>query len=393
VDTPARPRLRLGIVAGEPSGDELAARVLAALRTRCEELVVEGVGGPLMAAQGLRSWYPMERLSVMGLIEPLQRLPELLRMRRHLLRRFLDDPPDVFLGVDAPDFNLSLERRLRRAGVRTAHLVSPSVWAWRRGRIHRIRQSTDVMLCLFPFEPDVYRRHGVAAHFVGHPLADDIALQTEPAAARARLGLSPTGKVVALLPGSRRGEVAAMANLFLQVAQRLWQGNPQLSFVLPAANPPREQELRRHLLAFPQLPVTLVPATAFPGHSREAMAAADIVLAAAGTATLEAALLKRPVVVAYRTGALSWWLLSRLVRTEFVALPNLIAGKSLVPELLQGAATVDTLVAELSTLLSNGPMGPAVIGEFDNLHRQLRRGSAARVADALLGLAAQREVR
>jgi lipid-A-disaccharide synthase len=380
--------LRLGVVAGEASGDELGARVLAALRARCDELVVEGIGGPLMAAQGLRSWYPMERLSVMGLIEPLKRLPELLRIRRHLSRHFCARPPDVFLGIDAPDFNLSLERQLRRAGVRTAHLVSPSLWAWRRGRMRTIRQSVDTMLCLFPFETEIYRQHGVPVRFVGHPIADDIALRTDRAAARAGLGLAPAGKVIALLPGSRGGEVAAMASVFLQVAQRLWQGDPLLSFVLPAANPLRKQELQRHLLAHPELPVTVLS-----GHAREAMAAADVVLAAAGTATLEAALLKRPMVVVYRTGALSWWLLSKLVRTDFVALPNLIAGKALVPELLQGAASIDALVAELAVLLSNGGMAPAVSDAFDTIHRQLRCDSAAQVADALLALAVREEER
>jgi lipid-A-disaccharide synthase len=380
--------MRLGVVAGEASGDELGARVLAALRERCGGLVVEGIGGPLMEAEGLRSLYPMERLSVMGLIEPLQRLPELLRMRRNVSRHFLRHPPDVFLGIDAPDFNLPLERRLRRAGVRTAHLVSPSVWAWRRGRMRTIRQSVDIMLCLFPFETEIYRQHGVTAHYVGHPFADDIALRTEQSDARARLGLAITGKLVALLPGSRAGEVAAMGGLFLHVAQRLWQSNPRLSFVLPAASSLREHELRRHLLEFPRLPVTLLQ-----GRAREAMAAADAVLSAAGTATLEAALLKRPLVVAYRTGALSWWLLSRLVSTEFVALPNLIAGRALVPERLQGAATVDALAAELSAQLESGAMAPAVSAQFDNIHRQLRRGAAARVADALQALAAQPEAK
>jgi lipid-A-disaccharide synthase len=387
VDRPAGQPLRLGIVAGEASGDALGSRVLAALRERCGELIVEGVGGPSMAAQGLESLYPMERLSVMGLVEPLKRLPELLRLRRRLARHFLDHPPDVFLGIDSPDFTLPLERRLRRGGVRTAHLVSPSVWAWRRGRLGLIQQSTDSMLCLFPFETGIYAEHGIAARFVGHPLADDIPLRTGQAAALAGLGLAPAGKVVALLPGSRAGEVAAMAALFLRVAQQLWQRDPRLTFVLPAANRQREQELRRHLRAFGQLPVSLLQ-----GCSREAMAAADVVLCAAGTATLEAALLKRPLVVVYRTGALSWRLLSALVRTEFVALPNLIAGRALVPEFLQDAATVPALVATLASLLSNGGMAPAVVEEFDAIHQQLRRGSAAAVAHALLELAAKGEV-
>lgn len=382
------PGLRLGVVAGEPSGDMLGSHVLEALRARCGEVVATGIGGPQLQAQGMQSLYPMERLSVMGFVDPLKRLPELLRIRRGLFRYFRGHPPDVFLAIDAPDFNLPLERRLRRAGVPTVHLVSPSVWAWRQGRMRTIRQSVDLMLCLFPFETDIYRRHGVPVQFVGHPLADAITERTEQAPARARLGLAPPGKLLALLPGSRAGEVAAMAGLFLQVAQQLWQRDPRLSFVIPAANPLREQELRRHLLGFPQLPVALLP-----GQSSDAMAAADVVLAAAGTASLEAALLKRPMVVVYRTGALSWRLLSALVRTEFVALPNLIAGKAVVPELLQGAATVPELVAEVSTLLSNDGIAPVLAGEFDALHRQLRRGSAARVADGLLALVAQREER
>lgn len=376
-------RLRLGVLAGEHSGDELGAKVLAALRAR-GDLVVEGIGGPRMAAQGLRSLYPMERLAVMGLVEPLKRLPELLRLRRRLLRHFLAHPPDVFLGIDAPDFNLPLARQLRCAGVRTAHLVSPSVWAWRQGRVRTIRQSVDAMLCLFPFETEILRQHGVAAQFVGHPLADDIPARVDQAAARASLGLTPAGKLVALLPGSRAGEVAAMAGLFLEVAQRLWHRDPTVSFLLPAANVERERELRRALLAVPGLPVTLLA-----GRAREAMAAADVVLSAAGTATLEAALLQRPVVVAYRTGWLSWWLLSALVRTEFIALPNLIAGRALVPERLQGAATADVLVADLEAHLSRGGIAPSLRTHFDDIHHQLRRGSAERVADAVLALTVQ----
>jgi len=386
VDAARAQAFRLGIVAGEASGDELGSRVIAALRARCGELVVEGVGGPRMVAQGMRSLYPMEPLCVMGYIDPLKRLPQLLRMRRGLSRHFRDHPPDVFLGVDAPDFNLALERRLRRNGLRTAHLVSPSVWAWRRSRLRTIRESVDAMLCLFPFETDIYREQGIAVQCVGHPLADDIPVDVRPAAARAALGLAPAGKVVALLPGSRAGEIAAMAGLFLRVAQRLWQHDGSLSFLLPAANAQREQELRRHLRGFPGLPVTLLA-----GRSREAMAAADAVLCAAGTATLEAALLRRPLVVAYRTDALSWRLLSALVRTEFVALPNIIAGSALVPELLQGAATVDALVVELARLLSNDGIAPALRAHLDDLHLRLRRGSAARVAQALLALAAHQE--
>lgn len=372
--------LRIAVLAGEASGDMLGAQVLQVLQSRCDELVVEGIGGPLMQAQGLDSFFPMERLSVMGLVDPLKRLPELLRIRRALYRKFRDNPPDLFLGIDSPDFNLPLARKLRKSGVKTAHLVSPSVWAWRQGRIRGIGRSVDLMLCLFPFETSIYEQHGIAVRFVGHPLADEIPLQCDAVVARRQLGLPPTGKLLALLPGSRAGELRALAPLFLQVAQQLWRQSPHLSFVLPAAGAERETELRQFLEAYPELPVTLLR-----GQSRQAMAAADAVLLASGTATLEAALLQKPMVVAYRMGALSWLLLSRLVRTPYVALPNLLAGRALVPELLQNDATPAALVSALQPLLSE--MAPAAPAEFQVLHDQLRCGFAGRVADELLELA------
>ena len=369
--------LRIGVLAGEASGDILGSRVLAALRSRYDELIVEGIGGPLMQAQGLRSMYPMERLAVMGFVEPLKRLPELLRIRGAVFRHFRDNPPDVFLGIDSPDFNLHLEGKLRRAGVTTVHLVRPSVWAWRRGRIGKIRRSVDLMLCLFPFETAIYREQGIPVRFVGHPLADEIPLRMDKAAARASLGLVPAGGLLALLPGSRSSEIRALAPLFLRVADLLWRENKQLSFVIPAANPTGHDELAQQLQAYPRLPVTLLP-----GQSREAMAAADAVLLASGTATLEAALLKRPMVVAYRMGRLSWFLLSRLVRTEYVALPNLLAGQALVPELLQDAATPRALLCAVQPLLSSGA-ADATLREFDAIHRDLQQDYAERVADAL----------
>ncbi len=373
--------MRIGVLAGEASGDMLGARVLAALRQRFPELLVEGIGGPLMEAQGLRSMAPMERLSVMGLVEPLLRLPELLRIRREVLAHFTANPPDLFLGIDSPDFNLRLEQQLRARGVTTAHLVSPSVWAWRAGRVRRIKRAVDLMLCLFPFETAIYRQHAVPAQFVGHPLADEIPLQPDRAAARHALGLAPTARVLALLPGSRGGEVRLLAPLFLQTAALLRQADPELALVLPAASPAREEQLQRLLADAATAGVTLVR-----GRSREVIAASDAVLLASGTATLEAALLRRPMVVAYRMGALSWLLLKQLVKTPYVALPNILAGRALVPELLQGSATPAAMAQALQPLLSGGAAAQAQLEAFDAIRRDLSHGFAERAAAALAAL-------
>jgi lipid-A-disaccharide synthase len=376
-------RLRIGVLAGEASGDILGSRVLAALKSRYDEVIVEGIGGPLMQAQGLDSLFPMERLSVMGIVEPLKRLPELLRIRAAVFRHFRDNPPDLFLGIDSPDFNLHLEKKLRRAGVTTAHLVSPSVWAWRRGRIRKIKRSVDLMLCLFPFETTIYQQHGIPVSFVGHPMAAEIAQRVDKVAARAELGLAPEGSLLALLPGSRGSEVRLLAPLFLQAADILWQRDRQLTFVIPATNELRRRELMQLLEEYPQLPVTLLS-----GQSREAMAAADAILLASGTATLEAALLKRPMVVAYRMGALSWFLMSRMLKTEYVALPNVLAGKALVPELLQGAATPEAMVSALQPLLEAGAAADRQLRGFDAIHRHLQRDFSVQSADALMHLVA-----
>jgi len=377
--------MRIGVLAGEASGDLLGSRVLAALRARFPGLVVEGIGGPLMEAQGLRSMFPMERLSVMGLVEPLKRLPELLRIRREVYRHFAANPPDVFLGIDSPDFNLRLERRLRERGISTAHLVSPSVWAWRRGRIHSIKHAVDLMLCLFPFETGIYDQNGVPALFVGHPLADEIALQTDRALARQALGLDPAATVLALLPGSRAAEVRLLAPLFLQAARLLRQFDPALVLALPAASAARRTELEQLLAAYRDLEVTLVQ-----GCSREVMAACDGALLASGTATLEAALLKRPMVVAYRMGVLSWLLLRALVKTPFAALPNILAGRAVVPELLQQAATPAAMAAALRPLLAGEPAAARQLEAFESLHRELRQGFGERAAEALSTLVAGR---
>ncbi|MDA8752635.1 lipid-A-disaccharide synthase [Halieaceae bacterium] len=380
-----RASLRIGVVAGEASGDILGSRVLAALREHYPDLVVEGIGGPLMEEQGLRSLFPMDRLSVMGLVEPLRRLPGLLRIRGALFEHFRLHPPDLFLGIDAPDFNLYLERKLRAWGVPTAHLVSPSVWAWRQRRINKIGRSVDLMLCLFPFELPIYAAHGIPARFVGHPLADEIPLQPDQAPARAALGLAAQEQVLALLPGSRGGEVARLAPLFFAAAQILRERHPRLRLLLPAASTARAGQLDALLQAWPELPVTVTD-----GRSREVMLAADAVLMASGTATLEAMLLKRPMVVAYRMAALSWMLVSRMATTRFVALPNILAGDAVVPELLQDAAQPAAMAAALDALLSDG--GAEQRGQFAEIHKSLRCDFAQRSADALQSLLAEHNI-
>ena len=371
-------RLRVGILAGEASGDILGSRLLSALRRRYRDLEVEGIGGPLMQAEGLNSLFPMDRLSVMGFVEPLKRLPELLHIRRSVYRHFLANPPDVFIGIDSPDFCLRLESKLRRAGIKTVHLVSPSVWAWRQGRIRKIRRAVDRMLCLFPFETAIYHQHGIAADFVGHPLADEIPLFTDRDSARASLGLAQEGRLLALLPGSRGGEVAALTPLFLDVARRLAAADPELQFALPAANAEREAQIRGLLEPAGGLPLTLVH-----GRSREVMAAADAVLLASGTATLEALLVQRPMAVAYRMAPLSWALVSRLVRIPFAALPNILAGRALGPELIQQAATPAALVAAVQPLLYNAKVAAEQRQAFAAIHQSLALGFGERCADGI----------
>lgn len=377
--------LRIGVLAGEVSGDILGSHLLAALKSRYDTVIVEGIGGPLMAEYGLQSLYPMDRLSVIGLIEPLKRLPELLRIRRGVLQHFLANPPDIFLGIDSPDFNLTLERKLREAGITTAHLVSPSVWAWRSGRIHKIKRSVDLMLTLFPFETQIYQQHDVPVEFVGHPLADEIPLRVNASDARAALEYTPTGPCLALMPGSRAGEVRMLAPLFLQSAQLLLREIPDLSFIMPAANKARYAELEALLEAYPDLPVTLLA-----GRSREAMAAADAVLLASGTATLEAMLLKRPMVVSYRMAALSWAIISRIATTKWVGLPNVLAGRELVPELLQSKARADLVCAALLPLLKDSGERERTLNEFDQIHRQLALGYGERSAQAISRLVAEK---
>ena len=374
-------KLRVALVVGEASGDILGAGLMQALRERHPEVEFIGVGGARMQAQGLVSEFPMERLAVMGLVEVLGRLRELLRRRKDLVRNLILARPDVFIGIDAPDFNLGLELQLRRAGIRTVHYVSPSVWAWRQKRVLKIKQACDLMLALFPFEAKFYEEHGVPVRFVGHPLANTIPLEADRAAARAQLGLPADAQVVALLPGSRGGEVGKLGALFLDTAERLLQQRPGLRFVLPCASPERRAQLEQ-MLQGRQLPLQLLD-----GQSHEALAACDAVLIASGTATLEALLYKRPMVVAYKVAPLTYAILKRLVKSPYISLPNLLAGRLLAPELIQDAATPEALAQHLLPLLDDGS---AQTESFDAIHRALRQDASAQAAEAVLALVEKR---
>ncbi|AMB84557.1 lipid-A-disaccharide synthase [Pseudomonas agarici] len=368
--------LRIALVAGEASGDILGAGLMRALKARHPAVEFIGVGGPLMEAQGLVSYFPMERLSVMGLVEVLGRLPELLKRRKTLIQTLIAEKPDAFIGIDAPDFTLNIELKLRRAGIKTVHYVSPSVWAWRQKRVLKIREGCDLMLTLLPFEARFYEEQGVPVRFVGHTLADTIALQTDRSAARAELGL-PDGPLVALMPGSRGSEVARLGGLFLDTAQRLQAMHPGIRFVMPCASAQRRSQIEA-LLAERDLPLTLLD-----GQSHKALEACDAVLIASGTATLEALLYKRPMVVAYRLAPLTFWILKRLVKSPYVSLPNLLAQRLLVPELLQDDATPEALANALSPLIEDGREQTR---DFEAIHRTLRLDASNQAADAVLTL-------
>lgn len=377
---------KVGIVAGEASGDILGAGLIRALREHYPDLQVEGIGGALMEAEGCRSFFAQDRLAVMGLIEPLKRLPELLRIRRYLREYFLANPPDVFVGIDSPDFNLSLEESLRKAGIKTVHYVSPSVWAWRQGRIKKIAHAVDLVLTLFPFEEKFYQDHAssypnLRAVCVGHPLADSIPMQSDSAAARTALAIPLTSPVVALLPGSRAGEVERMGRLFFDVARWCIAQKKALLFVVPAANRARKMQLQTMLANYPELAVQLVD-----GKSQLCMAASDVVLMASGTTTLEAMLLKKPMVVAYKMAKLSYAIISRLLKVPYVSLPNLLANKKLVPEFLQETATVENLGQALLNVFNNPAQVQEMQQQFITIHKDIQRDASRCAARAIVAL-------
>jgi lipid-A-disaccharide synthase len=351
------------------------------------QLTFEGIGGPLMIAQGLQTMVPMERLSVMGLIEPLKRLPELLRIRRGVVKHFLSHKPDVFIGIDSPDFNLNIEKKLKQAGIHTIHYVSPSVWAWRSKRIHKIARSVDLMLTLFPFEVPFYEKHNVAVRCVGHPLADLIPLQADKASARLELGLSMNGPILALLPGSRQGEVSRLAPEFLKCADLCLQHWAELQVVIPCANAARWVQIETLLKEqFPDINVTLTD-----GYAREVMAAADVLLIASGTATLEAALLKKPMLVCYKMSALSYALISRMLKVPYFSLPNLLAGKGLVEERVQNDVNAPALFQSIKILLEDKEKQEQLNTDFLKIHQALRKNANATAAESVLKLIRHQE--
>ena len=381
-----RPRAtRIALVAGEASGDLLGAGLIAALRDRFPDAEFAGIGGDAMRAAGLDAWHDAAELAVMGLSEVLSHLPRLLRLRRTLRGRLLAWEPDVFIGIDAPDFNLGVERWLKQHGVHTVHYVSPSVWAWRESRAAKIGDSADLVLCLFPMEPAIYARHGVDARFVGHPLADAMALDPDPDAARAALDLPHGVPVLAVLPGSRLGEITRLGAIFLQAAARVSAEIPDLHVVVPAATPACRAAIER-LLDAPALELPRLRLV--DGNARTAMVASDVVLLASGTATLEAMLAQRPMVVGYRIAPVTHANVKGLgmLKVDSYALPNVLAGERVVPELMQDDCTPDALARAVLRWFRDPAALDQLRPRFRAIHAELRRDASAQAARAVAEL-------
>ena len=375
--------MRIALVAGEASGDLLAAGLVEQLRLRFPDAVFAGVGGPRMRGAGVETWHDSDELAVMGLAEVLRHLPRLLALRRQLRARLLQWKPDVFIGIDAPDFNLGLERALKRVGIRTVHYVSPSVWAWRESRAAKIGRSADLVLCLFPMEPPIYQRHGIDARFVGHPLADAFALRPDIAAARRSLDLPADATVLAVLPGSRSAEIRRLLPVFLQAADRVSQLLPELKVLVPAANAACREMIEQQLARTPGVNVRVLD-----GDAHAALIAADVVLLASGTAALEALLAKRPMVVAYRISAFTYRIVMGLglMNINRYSLPNVLANEPIVPELMQEDCTEDKLADALLGWFSDSEARATLQPRYLAIHERLRGGGSRAAADAVAGL-------
>jgi len=373
----------IGVVAGEASGDQLGAHLIKALRARLPHARFTGIGGPRMQAEGMEVLYPLEKLAVRGYVEVLRHYFEIVGIRRRLAAHFLKERPALFVGVDAPDFNLDLEAKLKSAGIPTIHYVSPQLWAWRRGRIHQIKRAVDRMLVVFPFEKELYERVGIPVTYVGHPLAEMLASIPDRKAMREQLRLPAAAKVIALLPGSRVSEVEHMAGVFIETASRIAASAPDVQFLVPLVNRPTRELFETALYRRPAGELNL---TVLFGHAHEAMAAADVVLAASGTATLEAALIGRPVVIAYRMPRVSWWILKRRPYQPYVGLPNILAGEFIVPEFLQNEATPENLSQAVLNLLFDGTVRARLEARFAAMADELRQDSRERIASALVPL-------
>ncbi|MCK9512107.1 MAG: lipid-A-disaccharide synthase [Pigmentiphaga sp.] len=375
-------RTAIGMVAGEPSGDLLAARVIAGLKASGAEVATAGIGGPRMREAGFDAWYPMDRLSVFGYLDALRRLPWLLAMRRDVRRRWLAEPPAAFVGIDAPDFNLGLEAALRARGIPTVHFVGPSIWAWRGERIHAIREAVSHMLVVFPFEVDIYRQAGIPVTYVGHPLAPMIPRSPDRAATRARLGVPLNERVVAMLPGSRAGEITHLGPRFIAAAQHMLRRAPDLRFLVPMVNAQRQAQFEA------MLPATGLPLRCVPQGAYDVLEASDVVLVASGTATLETALFKRPMVIAYAVSPLALWLMRRKSGQErpylpWVGLPNILCRDFVVPELLQDAATPEALAEAVLAWFEQPQKVATLEARFAELHEALSRDTPRLAAEVI----------
>ncbi|KAB2921964.1 MAG: lipid-A-disaccharide synthase [Dechloromonas sp.] len=373
--------VRIAMVAGEASGDLLASHLIAALKQQLPDAVFFGIGGPKMQAQGFDAWWPLEKLAVMGYVEALKNYREIAGIRRSLKKRLLDLRPDIFIGVDAPDFNLGLEADLKSAGIKTIHYVSPSIWAWRGGRIKKIARAVNRVLALFPMEPPLYEKAGIPVTYVGHPLADIIPLETSKKTVREALQLPRDLPVFALLPGSRQGEVGMLADTYVQTAKLIRERLPDALFVVPLAT--RETRLQFEAAIYRQQAADL-PFRLLFGHAQDALGAADVSLVASGTATLEAALIKRPMVITYKIANASYWIMKRLAYQPFVGLPNILAGREVVPEILQDQATPENLAEALVKLYEDKDNARAVADTFTDIHLQLRQNTAEKAANAVI---------
>jgi lipid-A-disaccharide synthase len=374
--------MKIGLVAGEASGDVLGAGLIRAVRARIPNAVFEGVAGPEMAAAGCEQWEPSESLAVMGIVEPLAHIPRLLRLRRGLAKRWRESPPDVFIGIDAPDFNLGLEIKLRKAGIKTAHYVSPSIWAWRPGRVKKVKKAADRVLCILPFEPALYEGHGVKAVFVGHPKAHEAPEIVDMEAARLRLGLD-AGEVVAVMPGSRSGEVSRIGGIVAAAAREVFAARPGVRFVTPVAMPKLRPMIEQQLDEAGVAEQFIL----LDGDSELAMSAADVVLQASGTAVLEAALLRKPTVATYRVSPLTYWIARRLVKLEHFTLPNLLTEQPLVPEFIQQNALPGPIAAEVVALLDDPERRRSISERFDRLRAELALDADQHAADSVIELA------
>ena len=377
---------KIAIVAGEASGDLLGSHLMRALKAQRSDLTFIGIAGPKMMGEGAKSLFSIEKLSVRGYVEVITHLYGLLKLRRNLLKQLLAEKPDIFIGVDAPDFNFWLERKLKKEGIATIHYVSPSIWAWRGGRMGKIKRAVSHVLALFPFEPALYEKAGVPVTYVGHPLADELPLKPNKKAAREILKIEKNKLVVAMLPGSRQSEVKQHADLFVKTAQIIHQDNANTQFLVPLITRQTRQIFENAMYKNLQdkNESEYVDLDIMFGHAHDAMEAADVVLVASGTATLEAALLKRPMVITYRMPIVSWWILKRMNYLPYVGLPNILAGKFVVPELLQHDATPQKLADAVSLLLVDKTRTQEIKGEFTAIHQTLKQNSAKKAASVIL---------